>query len=194
MVIGSDVSLDAWLSAYTRWLVSIPSALYVWWFRDVRFALFLCAAVANALVCKVLKALLRQPRPASSPHHGDNGMPSSHAASLFFFSAGGGFAPGGSWRCAMLHVIAAALALHRVRSGHHYLAQVAVGAALGAASGLLWRASEERCLRAALALSGDMGQHETLASALLLFLLFALGAATVASVERSKKAARHRKS
>ena len=75
----------------------------------------------------------------------------------------------------------------RVRSGHHYATQVGVGAALGAASGTLWHASEGRCLRAALALFGGMGQ---LTSALSMFLLFALGVATVASAERSKRAAR----
>jgi len=179
-----DREMDDFLSNNVRWLVAVPSAAYLWWFRDVAFALFLCAAIANAVVVKVLKKLLRQPRPPHSPHHGDSGMPSSHAASLFFFSSGGEFAEGS--QLLLLHMTVAALALHRVRSGHHFVSQVVAGAALGGANGTLWRVSKDRCLRTLLALSGGAGRHGAIVQVSLLVIVIA-GAAAVASVERRRQ-------
>ena len=64
----------------------MPAAAYLWYSRSLSMALFLAAAIVNALAVKALKRLLAQPRPAASPEQGDYGMPSSHAASLFFFA------------------------------------------------------------------------------------------------------------
>lgn len=45
---------------------------------------YISAAVGNAVFGKVIKSIIRQPRPSNSPKSG-YGMPSSHAQSLFFF-------------------------------------------------------------------------------------------------------------
>jgi membrane-associated phospholipid phosphatase len=41
--------------------------------------------MGNAVLSKILKKLIREPRPAGSPKK-DHGMPSSHAQSIYYFA------------------------------------------------------------------------------------------------------------
>ena len=54
--------------------------------RDAATCVFLLGAITNAVLGKILKAVFRVKRPASSTLD-DPGFPSSHAMSLFFFAA-----------------------------------------------------------------------------------------------------------
>jgi dolichyldiphosphatase len=47
---------------------------------------YVVAAMGNAVLSKVLKKIIREPRPANSPKKG-HGMPSSHAQSIYYFAA-----------------------------------------------------------------------------------------------------------
>lgn len=46
---------------------------------------YVVAAMGNAVFSKVLKKLIREPRPPNSPKKG-HGMPSSHAQSIYYFA------------------------------------------------------------------------------------------------------------
>ena len=67
----------------TRWIVTSIAGGTLLYRRDVSTALCLAGAVLNALLSKVLKRLLKSPRPSGAPL-ADPGMPSSHAQSLFY--------------------------------------------------------------------------------------------------------------
>ena len=69
----------------TRWIVTSIAAGTLLWRRDLSTALCLAGAVLNALLSKVLKRLLKSPRPSGAPL-ADPGMPSSHAQSLFYLA------------------------------------------------------------------------------------------------------------
>jgi dolichyldiphosphatase len=47
---------------------------------------YVVVAMGNAVLSKVLKKIIREPRPTSSPKKG-HGMPSSHAQSIYYFAA-----------------------------------------------------------------------------------------------------------
>jgi dolichyldiphosphatase len=47
---------------------------------------YVLGAMGNAVLSKVLKKIIREPRPANSPKKG-HGMPSSHAQSIYYFAA-----------------------------------------------------------------------------------------------------------
>ena len=160
--------------------------------RDALTASVILAAIANALLSKVLKYVINAARPAGAAL-ADPGMPSSHAQSLFFFAmylACGAI----SWpapsetlnhttmrRVAAVAIIAVAalLTLLRVKSGLHTMAQIGVGGAIGATNGAIFfwvSPSVERVLIAAT--PSSLATH-------LVFALLVLGALVVGSVERT---------
>ena len=104
---------------------------------------YVSGAVLNALLSKTLKSIFRAPRPARSPKQG-NGLPSSHAQTLFFFltvlllALYSGDAGGGCARhllSAGLVAYACGASLWRVAVHLHTLLQTAAGAGVGAVVG-----------------------------------------------------------
>ena len=69
----------------TKWIVSGAAASTLAYRRDLATALCITGAVVNGLLSKILKRILRRPRPSGAPL-ADPGMPSSHAMSLFYFA------------------------------------------------------------------------------------------------------------
>ncbi len=120
------------------------------------------AAVLSALLGKLLKLVINHERPTSVD--ADPGMPSSHATALWFLGVYlsatwtssseqiihvAPFLPEPTWLAIQsvqfwrmaaaggVLLVASILTLVRVYSGHHTLAQVSVGAALGSSCALL---------------------------------------------------------
>jgi dolichyldiphosphatase len=139
----------------TRFLVSGATLAVLVTRPEPAVVLFVAGALLNALLGKLLKRALAQPRPPRSADAGltDYGMPSSHAQSLFFFAAFlsrfvGSAPPELSWARGLEAWLGAALwavvvvySLSRVARGYHTLAQVAVGGGIGAATGFAWYAA-----------------------------------------------------
>lgn len=107
--------------------------------------LLVLGAVIMGAASKLLKRLLRMPRPAGA-RQSDYGMPSSHATLLMFLARG--FArlmlPKLGWAgplpTAASMLLPFCVAMLRWLSGEHTAAQVGVGAALGLVSAELWHA------------------------------------------------------
>lgn len=69
----------------TKWMVSsLLASVLLYTGGDPSVALLVVGGLMNAVLGKLAKALLAQPRPAGATKT-DNGMPSSHALLLFFF-------------------------------------------------------------------------------------------------------------
>ena len=203
----------AFLLRNTRWLVSLPAAAYLWYSRSLSMALFLAAAIVNALAVKALKRLLAQPRPAASPEQGDYGMPSSHAASLFFFAlalpdstlADAASAPAsravattatmGPLRTCFA-AVAAVLSLHRVHGKYHTTMQVLAGSAWGAACAAAWNmaAADAYAYAAARQQSEPTGSALAGVQTQVLFgvAILVVGSLTVGSAERALRKGRKR--
>lgn len=98
----------------------------------------LAGSLVNAATAKVLKKLINAPRPQMT-RKTDAGMPSSHAASLFFLSRAAGrvLSPVGAAALLMLSSVAC---LWRIGCGYHSFAQVMGGATLGTANEAIWNA------------------------------------------------------
>lgn len=101
-------------------------------------AVALAGALGNAALAKILKRLLRVPRPEGSGKH-DAGMPSSHAASLVYLARAAGRAVTGAGATALAAGAALACAW-RVRCGYHTAAQVFAGSVQGVAVEAAWYA------------------------------------------------------
>lgn len=186
----------------TKWLVSGSAFIVLLVRRDAATVTFLCGAIGNALLSKVLKRLINAARPAGA-RLSDPGMPSSHAQSLSYFAV---FLALGAetWEATLpprlLHLLrplmllsppllrhagaalslalGAALTALRVRAGLHTPAQCAVGAAIGGLNGACCFFTMPACV---LALQALQARHPVaLVGGVLL-----LGAAVVGSVERT---------
>ena len=173
----------------TKWIVSGTAALTIITRQDMASVGCVFGAVLNALLAKVLKRIWNESRPAGARLK-DPGMPSSHAQSLFFFASylavAATTAPGPEpWQLAGgagLLPLAYALAWQRVRAGLHTPAQVAVGGAIGSATGAAWCLRAQPALVAALERSGF--GSSVVATPASLVVLCAVGLAVVGSLER----------
>ena len=67
-------------------IVSCTAGLFVLFYDDWTPLYFILAALGNAALSKIIKKVVREPRPEGSPKEG-YGMPSSHAQTLFYFFA-----------------------------------------------------------------------------------------------------------
>lgn len=117
----------------TKWLVSLVAAIVLFMRRDAAVLALLLGAAANGVLCKLLKAALRSPRPDAATEM-DGGMPSSHASSATYLALSAAeltrnpAARGAALLGGLL------VAESRVRNGQHTWPQVAAGAAVGAAT------------------------------------------------------------
>jgi len=105
---------------------------------------YICGALLNALLSKIIKRIVRQPRPATSKK-GGYGMPSSHTHLLFYFLTITTFLSREYYSASYLSLAlplalgayAVTAAYWRVVDGLHTLPQTLVGGALGVGTGTL---------------------------------------------------------
>eukprot|EP00123_Amoebidium_parasiticum_P015776 comp23144_c1_seq1/m.37365 comp23144_c1_seq1/g.37365 ORF comp23144_c1_seq1/g.37365 comp23144_c1_seq1/m.37365 type:complete len:197 (-) comp23144_c1_seq1:136-726(-) len=125
-----------------RWIVTGACAIAVLAYRNSFMVTLGVGAIMNAGISKVLKYTIRQSRPAGTKKQ-DPGMPSSHAAGLFFFAtflswavwqqdktAFGASTSSVMWMVALMGAALFATG-YRVVVRHHTLAQVTAGTVLG---------------------------------------------------------------
>ncbi len=153
--VRSGGSSSAWLARlhtinkHDKWLVSGTVFALVVRNFGVPAVWTLLGSLVNAVVCKIAKRLINQPRPGSSARErADSGMPSSHACSITFLSVYAAVlilqqdSTDSLVESATTQATAAAAAIFvvalgafltslRVICGDHTVAQVAAGAALG---------------------------------------------------------------
>lgn len=127
------------LADATKYTVSTAVALALLHNRDAGTVLYAAGGLANSLSAKLLKRVIRQPRPTDSKS--DSGMPSSHATSLSFLSlaAWHGRFTGAYGLLGFVGVVLAVVgSCARVRVGYHSWGQVAAGWMLGCFNALVW--------------------------------------------------------
>lgn len=120
-------------------------------FGSLHLIYFFAGSVLCAITAKVLKHLIRQPRPvvvSSSRHENitiktSYGMPSSHSQVMAFFAtychcAVHYVTPSTIVLAGILYIFTAMVLWSRVRLGHHTLAQVSVGTLVGASMATIW--------------------------------------------------------
>lgn len=132
----------------TKWAACVAVGSALLYRRDALVVLFCTGAGLNSAAGKLLKHLIRQPRPTDSK--ADPGMPSSHATSLSFLSLALlacvlkdpalAAAPRAVYVAGGALVVALALLATswRVRAGYHTVAQVVAGWVLGAVNTVAW--------------------------------------------------------
>lgn len=113
------------------------------YYRDATSVLYVSGAGLNSLAGKLLKRVIKQPRPTTLK--ADPGMPSSHATSLSFLALLGVvhfWVRGGmlwQWVLAGGGVSMAVVASSwRIRAGYHTMGQVIAGWMLGGADAAVW--------------------------------------------------------
>jgi hypothetical protein len=99
---------------------------------------YVVGGLVNAVLSKLLKMIIRQPRPSTAVSLTEYGMPSSHSQSLFYFSTIllSKFGYRRPLLASVLALYTLTAASWRVSTGLHTVEQTAVGAVVGAAMGL----------------------------------------------------------
>lgn len=69
-----------------RIVVSLIVAFVLFYFPSILPFYYIIGSVIASITGKILKQIIRQPRPSKSPRKG-NGMPSSHTLAISFFIA-----------------------------------------------------------------------------------------------------------
>lgn len=130
----------------TKWTTIAIVSVAVLMKRDIGVVLYALGSILNAVVAKVLKRIIREPRPDGAAKS-DPGMPSSHATALSFLSvaallnilAHDGPHPTVRLAAAAAAVAASALASRwRVSAGYHSAPQVLVGWLVGCINAVIW--------------------------------------------------------
>lgn len=118
--------------------------------RTIHAFYFGAGSILSAITAKVLKRVLRQPRPVPVKQNPairikqSYGMPSSHSLVMAYFAAyltRAWLSSGGLvlfWLALVTDAAAFAVMWSRIRLGHHSLAQVVVGFAIGTLLALTW--------------------------------------------------------
>ncbi|KAI8972710.1 phosphatidic acid phosphatase type 2/haloperoxidase, partial [Pilobolus umbonatus] len=132
----------------TRELVIGCTFLTIVYYRTFHPVYFCIGAILTTIIAKVMKHVIRQPRPLSNNKKDKKGygMPSSHSQAIAFFTT--------YIHCAFLshshkttgmymftlcfHLFSIAVIWSRVRLGHHTEGQVLAGTALGILCALIW--------------------------------------------------------
>ncbi|ORZ03188.1 phosphatidic acid phosphatase type 2/haloperoxidase [Syncephalastrum racemosum] len=131
-------------------IVTILTFIGITYSRTLHAVYFGAGSILSAITAKMLKRVLRQPRPVPVKRDPairikqSYGMPSSHSLVMAYFAAylsiawlvSGGLAL--FWLAVVTDTAALAVMWSRIRLGHHSLAQVAVGFAIGALLALSW--------------------------------------------------------
>ena len=100
--------------------------------------------IANALLSKILKNIVKQPRPATASLT-EYGMPSSHTQSLFYFSTViiASLIQTKPLLCVFISLYSLIAASWRVYSGLHTTSQTAVGATVGTFMGYFFHKNKQ---------------------------------------------------
>lgn len=130
----------------TKLITVITVFAAVLYFHNLSVILYALGSIMNLLIGKMLKKVIRQPRPDGATKI-DHGMPSSHATSLSFLTFAalfgvarrGGLRPTPSLGAAILALLLAGIATRwRVAAGYHTTRQVAAGWVVGCIDAILW--------------------------------------------------------
>lgn len=121
--------------------VSVSFFCALAWRRDAVMVSYFVGSIVNAVSGKILKVLLNQERPSSSPSSApsDKGMPSSHAMSLGFIGTLTVLSTPSVPVASAVAAYATVSLWHRVREKLHTVDQIAVGLVLGSCNGWTWR-------------------------------------------------------
>lgn len=132
----------------TKWTtITLVSAVLLYQ-RDVWVVTYVLGSIVNSAIGKMMKQVIRQPRPDGSTK-GDPGMPSSHATSLSFLSVAPlvsvalhrGLRIDLQLTAAAVAAVAAGVASSwRVQAGYHTVSQVLVGWLVGTTNAVVWTA------------------------------------------------------
>lgn len=132
------------LADLTKYTVSIAVASCLLYNHDTPTLFYVTASVANSAIGKVLKLLIKQPRPDGT-HKEDPGMPSSHATSLSFLSlAFFGYVAKymnsviKTTGAGILVILALVATYWRVSAGYHTVPQVVAGWIVGSCNSMLF--------------------------------------------------------
>ncbi|KAI9480509.1 MAG: phosphatidic acid phosphatase type 2/haloperoxidase [Benjaminiella poitrasii] len=141
--------------SYTREIVITCTFFAILYLRSIHAVYFTASAILTTLIAKILKRIIKQPRPVATTKKTSYGMPSSHSTAISFFStylqslalsAVHHTAEEDNRTLKMTIVVMAIVAFYcfsiaviwsRVQLGHHTRTQVVAGALLGAACALL---------------------------------------------------------
>lgn len=129
----------------TKWTVCAIVGAFLLTYRDALSVLYVIGAGINSATGKLLKRVIKQPRPTSAKS--DHGMPSSHATSLSFLSVLSvvhvvvGRGVPWMWGAAGMFMVGAIMASGwRVKAGYHTWEQVVAGWLLGSVNAVVWGA------------------------------------------------------
>lgn len=82
---GSPGSVEGLIGKSAKHFVVGTVCLVVWLSDSILPTYYVAGGVANSILSKILKMIIRQPRPDCSPKSG-HGMPSSHSQSILYFA------------------------------------------------------------------------------------------------------------
>ncbi|CAO3668379.1 unnamed protein product [Rhizopus stolonifer] len=135
----------------TRYVTITGVLLAILYFRSFHLIYFTCGAIFTTIEAKILKHIIKQPRPDSNRLRNKTtyGMPSSHSQAISFFatyfqqvalflSPKSMFGIPPNVFALLLDLFSFSVIWSRVYLGHHTKSQVFVGTALGIVSALGW--------------------------------------------------------
>lgn len=127
----------------TKWTLCVLVSGMLLYYRDATSVLYVSGAGLNSLVGKLLKKVIKQPRPTTLK--ADSGMPSSHAMSLSFLALLGVvhfWVRGGVlWQWGLVGggvLMAVVASSWRIGAGYHTVGQVIAGWMLGGVDAAVW--------------------------------------------------------
>lgn len=137
---------------HCKWPVIITSTFAYFYNRDVPTTVFFIGAFGCNLVAKTCKTLIQQPRPSNAKKL-DEGMPSRHASTLYYFASYltvyflSTYGLGDVWlRVALLHLLAFGMIAVRYTEQYHSIPQLIAGAVLGSTFGTAWYHLATTCI------------------------------------------------
>ncbi|CAO3648872.1 unnamed protein product [Cunninghamella blakesleeana] len=124
--------------AKTRYVVSIITFIITITLRFMHFNYFVVGSCITAILAKLLKRSIKQPRPYGQKGYG---MPSTHSQVIMYFATYAvlvGYQLMPFWLITFICLFAMAVVWSRVQLKHHTLSQVLVGTMIGIFMALLW--------------------------------------------------------
>eukprot|EP00930_Biecheleria_cincta_P058657 TRINITY_DN44463_c0_g1_i1.p1 TRINITY_DN44463_c0_g1~~TRINITY_DN44463_c0_g1_i1.p1 ORF type:complete len:247 (+),score=20.67 TRINITY_DN44463_c0_g1_i1:108-848(+) len=130
-------SLLRQIDGKTKWIVTFGQTGALIARRDLVSPFMIIGAILAAFLTSAIKRVINQQRPEGALFT-DPGMPSSHALVATFLAVAWTLHLGVNVLTCILLVAAMSISVLRVVCGHHTIAQILVGAALGCAMARSW--------------------------------------------------------